>query len=197
MGYSAEKWVPLQKTVDVFEIQLANLEAIKLLLGATDVRVAYNRGGTILVEWTMMHRDSFSGLVGQFIVRNDRGEFQVLDSHELRTDFEPYIETVDTGNTELNHPNLGRLLAFNEHANVIDEVIFELPDGSPAVFVRKVEEKSEPIEKTPEGKIKISDELREGAEAELTEIRKNEKKSYTPSPANMPKKNNQQHNKEK
>ena len=181
MVYSPEKWIPRQKTVDVFEIQLANLESIKLLLGATNAHVAYNRGGTILVEWTMMHRESFSGLVGQFIVRNERGEFDVLDAHDLRADFEPYIEEVKTGNVELNHPNLGRLLAFNEHEDVIDEVIFELPDGSPAVFTRKVG--------TPKKEDFVS--------TNDVEVRKDASKPSNPSPANMPKKNNQQHNKEK
>lgn len=179
MVYSPEKWVPRQKTVDVFEIQLANLESIRNLLGATDAHVAYNRGGTILVEWTMMHRESFSGLVGQYIVRNDRGEFEVLDVNELRADYEPFIEHVETGNVELNHPNLGRLLAFNEHDGVIDEVIFELPDGSPAAFTLKGVE-------TPKKEDYIS--------TNDVEVRKDEKKSSAPSPANMPKKNSQHNN---
>lgn len=142
MSYRPEKWVPKPKIHDVFAITLENLEQLKALIGATDVRVAYNRNRTVLVEWTMMHRESFSGMVGQYIVRNDHGEFLVLDTEELTRDYMPYIPEVKTKNVVFNHEELGRLLAVhrNDETNEVDEVLFELPSGNPATFSRRVDE---------------------------------------------------------
>lgn len=142
--YKPEKWVPKAKALDVFLVQLDNLEDIKLLLGATSIRQAYNRNRTILIEWTMMHRETFSALVGQYIVRNDRGEFEVLDAAELREDYQPYIEETKVDKVNLTHPELGRLVAVEKKDGKFDEVVFELPDGTPASFsVRRDEDPSE------------------------------------------------------
>ena len=103
MGYQPEKWQPKEKIVDVFLISLENIEDIKSLLGATSVRQAYNRNRTILIEWTMMHRETFSGLVGQYIVRNDRGQFEVLDPSELREDYVPHVEEVTNAEAVFTH----------------------------------------------------------------------------------------------
>jgi hypothetical protein len=138
--YQPESWVPKQKPLQVFLVQLTNLEDIKILLGATSIRQAYNRNKTIVIEWTMMHRETFSALVGQYIVRNERGEFQVMDPDELRTDFQPYIEEAKVEKVSLSHPELGRLVAFDKNDEGFTSVVFELPDGSPAEFVVRRDE---------------------------------------------------------
>ena len=145
MTYQPEKWQPKVKVVDVFLIALENIEDIKNLLGATSVRQAYNRNRTILIEWTMMHRETFSGLVGQYIVRNDRGEFDVLDPAELREDYVPFVEEVTNVEAVFEHAKLGRLLAVHETEGEVDGVVFELPNGNAESFdIRKdVEQVSE------------------------------------------------------
>lgn len=143
--YTPEQWVPKPKKIEVFAISIENLEDIKFLLGATSARVAYNRNRTILIEWTMMHRETFSGLVGQYILRDDRGRFQVLDAEELRRDFQPYVDEIAMPELSFNHDELGRLVAVHNQDGVIDEVIFELPDGTPATFVSKEVRKDEEI----------------------------------------------------
>ena len=154
MAYQPEKWEPKSKVVDVFLIALENIEDIKNLLGATSVRQAYNRNKTILIEWTMMHRETFSGLVGQYIVRNDRGEFEVLDPNELREDYVPHVEEVTNVEAVFTHEKLGRLLAVHETAGEVDGVVFELPNGVAESFdirkdVEKVSEEPKQERKVP------------------------------------------------
>lgn len=142
--YKSERWAPLPIPVDVFLIALETTENLKTLLGATSVRVAYNKGGTILVEWTMMHRETFAGLVGQYIVRKPSGEFQILDSDELMSLYAPFVEEKDEDEGFYNGMDkLGKISAVYEHAGVIEEILFELPDGSPATF-RLKSDKEEP-----------------------------------------------------
>lgn len=147
MTYQPEKWQPKVKVVDVFLIALENIEDIKNLLGATSVRQAYNRNRTILIEWTMMHRETFSGLVGQYIVRNDRGEFDVLDPAELREDYVPFVEEVTNVEAVFEHAKLGRLLAVHETEGEVDGVVFELPNGNAESFdIRKDVERGSEVE---------------------------------------------------
>lgn len=175
MAYQPEKWEPKSKVVDVFLIALENIEDIKNLLGATSVRQAYNRNKTILIEWTMMHRETFSGLVGQYIVRNDRGEFEVLDPNELREDYVPHVEEVTNAEVVFTHEKLGRLLAVHETAGEVDGVVFELPNGVAESFdIRKDVEKVSEVE----------------TEEEVPEEPKQERKVPNPGPP-------KQHNKEK
>lgn len=143
MAYKAERWAPLPIPVDVFLIALESTEDIKTLLGATSVRVAYNRGGTILVEWTMMHRETFAGLVGQYIIRKPNGEFQILDSDELMSTFAPVIDekTEDEGYYD-GMDKLGKITAVYEHDGTVEEILFELPDGTPATFTLKTPEEA-------------------------------------------------------
>ena len=138
MVYKAEKWVPRPKPIEAFLISVENSAELKTLLNATDVRTAYMKGGKILFEWTMMHRETFTGLVGQFIIRNDRGEFVVLDKSELRADFEPYVERTERVSVA-EHPELGTIVGVDSKEGTIKEVLFKLPDGSPATFVPKTE----------------------------------------------------------
>lgn len=177
MVYQPEKWQPKVKVVDVFLIALENIEDIKNLLGATSVRQAYNRNRTILIEWTMMHRETFSGLVGQYIVRNDRGEFEVLDPNELREDYVPYVEEVTNAEAVFTHDKLGRLLAVHETDGNVDGVVFELPSGVAESFdIRKdVEQVSEV----------------EADEEEASEEPQQDRKVPTPGPPR-----NKNHNKE-
>lgn len=134
--YQPEKWMPKPNPVEVFLISLENIQDIQTLLGATSVRQAYNRNRTILIEWTMMHRETFSGLVGQYIVRNDRGEFEVLDADELRQDYVPFIEEAKSTEVVFNHPELGRLLAVRKDDEGGPEaIVFELPSGNAETFV--------------------------------------------------------------
>lgn len=144
--YKPEQWVPKTMALDVFHVQLDNLEDIKILLGATSIRQAYNRNRTILIEWTMMHRETFSALVGQYILRNHRGEFEVLDPEDLREDYQPYIPEVKMEKVTLTHPDLGRLVAVEKKDGEFSEVLFETPDGSPITFdVRRDEKKDESV----------------------------------------------------
>lgn len=176
MGYQPEKWQPKEKIVDVFLISLENIEDIKNLLGATSVRQAYNRNRTILIEWTMMHRETFSGLVGQYIVRNDRGQFEVLDPSELREDYVPHVEEVTNAEAVFTHEKLGRLLAVHETEGVIDGVVFELPNGRAESFdIRKDVEQVSEVE----------------ADEEVPEEPQQERKVPTPGPPR-----NKNHNKE-
>lgn len=148
MVYKAEKWVPRPKPIEAFLISVENSAELKTLLNATDVRTAYMKGGKILFEWTMMHRETFTGLVGQYIIRNDRGEFEVLDKSELRADFEPYVERTERVSVA-EHPELGVIVGVDSKGGTIKEVLFKLPDGSPATFVPKgeVKESSDSVEK--------------------------------------------------
>ena len=175
MGYQPEKWIPKPKAVDVFLIALENVEDIKNLLGATSVRQAYNRNRTILIEWTMMHRETFSGLVGQYIVRNERGEFDVLDPAELREDYLPFVEEVKTPQAVFEHEKLGRLLAVHETDGEVDGVVFELPNGNAESFDIRKDVKTVSEVETKE---------------EVPEEPKQERKVPTPGPP-------KQHNKEK
>lgn len=133
--YTPGKWVAKPKPLEIFHVQLENLEDIKLLLGATSIDTAYNRNRTILIEWTMGNRETFAALVGQYIIRNDRGGFEVVDQEQLLEDYEPFVEETTTPEVNLTHPQLGRLVAFDTTDGVISEVLFELPDGNPAKFV--------------------------------------------------------------
>ena len=174
MPYQPEKWLPKPKPVDVFLIALENIEDIKNLLGATSVRQAYNRNRTILIEWTMMHRETFSGLVGQYIVRNDRGEFDVLDPAELREDYVPFVEEVTNVEAVFDPAKLGRLLAVHETEGEVDGVVFELPNGNAESFdIRKDVERVSEVE----------------ADEEAPEEPQQERKVPTPGPP--------KHNKEK
>ena len=176
MTYQPEKWQPKVKVVDVFLIALENIEDIKNLLGATSVRQAYNRNRTILIEWTMMHRETFSGLVGQYIVRNDRGEFDVLDPAELREDYVPFVEEVTNVEAVFEHAKLGRLLAVHETEGEVDGVVFELPNGNAESFdIRKDVEQVSEVE----------------ADEEVPEEPQQERKVPTPGPPR-----NKNHNKE-
>lgn len=139
MPYQAETWIPRPRPFDVYKIELHALEELKQLLGATNVRSAYVRDGTVVVEWTMMHREEFFGLVGQYIMRNDRGEFKVVDKSELRSDFQPFIEDIPVVHEPV-HPILGKIVAVGHDENgVINEVLFQLPDGTPERFVTEKE----------------------------------------------------------
>lgn len=146
--YQPEKWIPRPKPVDVFRVSLDHLDDIGKLLNASSVSTSYMRGGKVLVEWTMMHRETFSALIDQYIVRNDRGEFQVLDVHELRADYQPEIKSSPAKAPEAVHPLVGKIAAVQTDSdNKIVEVLFELPDGSPANFVPKsVLKESDPVE---------------------------------------------------
>lgn len=146
MSYAVEKWVPRQKPVDVFLINLEALDELGELIGATSVRTAYNRGGTILIEWTMMHRETFAGLVGQYIVRDRYGELEVLDTNQLMSNYEPFMEKTESEVSLGEYSELGKLLAVHAVDGAIDEVLFELPDGSPATFVIKNDEDVEEID---------------------------------------------------
>lgn len=90
--YMPENWIPVTKRVEVFKIALDTIEDLKTLFGASSVRTAYNRGGTILIEWTMQHRDTFAGLVGQYVVRNYKNELVVLDWDQLIIDYKPVYD---------------------------------------------------------------------------------------------------------
>lgn len=156
--YKPEQWIPKAKPLEVFLVQLDNLEDIKILLGASSIRQAYNRNRTILIEWTMMHRETFSALVGQYIVRNERGEFEVLDQSDLREDYQPYIKETKVDKVVLTHPELGRLVAVEKKDGKFTEVVFELPNGDPASFVVRKDEpiEVEPVNPTPPQKPKYS-----------------------------------------
>lgn len=156
MGYEPELWVPKPKIVEVYLISLETIQDIKNRIGATSVNQAYNRNRTILIEWTMMHRETFSGLVGQYIIRNDKGVFEVVDSIELRSDYQPHINEVKAPDVSFNHPKLGRLLAVHETDGAPDKVVFELPDGEAVSFdivkdvvVESVSDDSENDRKAP------------------------------------------------
>lgn len=162
MVYKAEKWVPRPKPIEAFLISVENSAELKTLLNATDVRTAYMKGGKILFEWTMMHRETFTGLVGQFIIRNDRGEFEVLDKSELRADFEPYVERTERVSVA-EHPELGTIVGVDSKEGTIKEVLFKLPDGSPATFVPKSEIKeSDESKENRDGRIRRNDSPKPG-----------------------------------
>ena len=139
MNYVPEKWVPRQTPVEAFLIQLETVEDLKLLLGATSANVAYNRGKTILVEWTMMHRETFAALVGQYVVRDQQGKFEVMDFADMLVKYEPFIETIDPPEKLNGELELGKLLAVASNEGNVEEILFELPDGTQATFARKVE----------------------------------------------------------
>lgn len=182
-----EKWVPRPNAVDVFPITLEGLQELKSLLGATDVRSAYVRGGEVVVEWTMMHREVHAGIVGQYIVRNARGEIKIMDKSELRSDYMPLVEGVADGPVFGHHPELGEILAVHHTDGVPDEVLFALPDGTPAQFVLK---KDTNDIGTPEEVVAgLQQELasmdKEDEFEEKTQVRKDEKPKKGPSPADI------------
>lgn len=176
--YKSERWAPLPIPVDVFLIALETTENLKTLLGATSVHVAYNKGGTILIEWTMMHRETFAGFVGQYIIRKSSGEFVILDADELMNTYAPFVEPKAEDEGYYNGMDkLGKITAVYEHDGAIEEILFELPNGSPATFVLK----------TPE-------EVKTAAETLLEVIKLEENQNNKGRPIPGPPKN---HNKEK
>lgn len=168
--YQPDLWVPRPQPVQVFHVMLDNLNDIRDLLGATDVRQAYNKNRTILIEWLLPHRDTFAALVGQYIVRNSQGEFEAIDPDELRRDYQPFVEEVDAEVISLSHEKAGRLMAVHEQDGVVTEVLFELPSGDPASFLLNVG----------------------GKDSKAPDEPKQERNSPTPGPP----KNNQNQNKE-
>lgn len=135
-----EKWVPKVKVLDVFRVSIDTTDELKDLLGATSVNVGYlHRGREIVVEWTMFHRESFIANVGEYIIRNERGEFTVVDKSVLRRDYEPFVEKAVDADFDAVAQDLGRLLAVHNKDGAVSEALFQLPDGSMATFVRKDE----------------------------------------------------------
>lgn len=189
--YKAERWAPLPIPMDVFLIALETTEELKNLLGATSVRVAYNRGGTILVEWTMMHRETFAGLVGEYVIRKPNGEFHVVSSDELMSTYAPFSEEVtDEADSGVGAEKLGKVLAVYQIDGVVKEALYELPDGTPATFVRKSDEevKAEaeahieqvkPKKDTDDNGVPV-DVVKQVADKDIT---------HRPNPGNVPRKN--------
>lgn len=179
MNYVPEKWVPRQDPVEAFLIQLETVDELKTLLGATSAKAAYSRGNVILIEWTMMHREIFGGLVGQYVVRDIRGNFEVLDFAELLLKYEPFMEKVDIPDKLNGEEELGKLLAVASTDGNVEEILFELPDGTPATFVRKTETS---VDKKDE----VLEEPEEVVEADKEIVKKAEKSAAYGAPAGTP-----------
>lgn len=181
----AERWAPLPIPVDVFLIALETTEDLKNMLGATSVRVAYNRGGTILVEWTMMHREQFAGFVGEYVVRKSTGELIVMPADELMSTYAPWTPPEEIATTSVpGAEKLGKVLAVYNVDGVVQEAVYELPDGTPATFVRKTEEEAKVEAEAHIEKVKP-------AKIEPTTEQNIQKERPTPGP---PKQNNKENN---
>lgn len=87
-----EKWQPDPSVVTAVRVTVEDVETIRNWIQSiyempTTETVSYQRGNEIIIDWHVKYRDSFSTMVGDYLVLNDKREFRVVDEEQFKKEF--------------------------------------------------------------------------------------------------------------
>lgn len=87
-----EKWQPDPSVVTAVKVTVEDVEALRNWIQSvyempTNETVSYQRGNEIIIDWHVKYRPSFSTMVGDYLVLNDKREFRVVDEAQFKNEF--------------------------------------------------------------------------------------------------------------